>query len=129
MSDTSQLQTKLREVRGTWVSYQTIPIRLHKHGLNARPHAMAPNLNAVHMHRCQQLMNWAKAERFSVLFLDENCFNPTMADEQKMCWRHQEECYTPIVKAPDGHSVVVGVIVWKLSQLTSELISTKWMAL
>ena len=129
MSDTSQLQTKLREVRGTWVSCQTIPIHLHKRGLNARPPAMAPDHNARHMHHRHQLLNWSRAEWYSVLFLDENSFNLTITDEQKRCWRHQEECYTPIAKSPDGHLGVVGVMVWKSSLLASELISTKWMAL
>ena len=52
MSDASQLQTKLREFRGTWVSCQTIPIHLHKRGLNVRPPAIAPDHNARHMHHC-----------------------------------------------------------------------------
>ena len=67
--------------------------------------------------------------QYSVLFLDENNFNLTITDEQKWWWIHQEERYTPIAKSPDGHLGVVGVMVWKLRQLASELISTKWMAL
>ena len=125
MSDASQLQTKQREVRGT----QTIPIHLHKRGLNARPPAMAQDHNARHMHLHHQLLNCTSTEWFSVLFLGENSFNLTITDEQNWCWRHQEECYTPIAESPDGHLGVVGVMVRKLLQLASELISTKWMAL
>ena len=97
--------------------------------LDLKCYAFLYDHNAWHMHHHHQIFNWSRVEWYLVLFLDENSFNLTITDEQKHCWRHQEECYTPIAKSPDGHLGVVGVMVWKSSLLASELISTKWIAL
>uniref|UniRef100_A0A667WHT7 Transposase Tc1-like domain-containing protein n=1 Tax=Myripristis murdjan TaxID=586833 RepID=A0A667WHT7_9TELE len=57
MMNATQLQARLREVRGTQVSCQTIRNRLHQHGLRARRPARVPDHTT--RHRCHRLA-WAR---------------------------------------------------------------------
>uniref|UniRef100_A0A667XNA2 Transposase Tc1-like domain-containing protein n=1 Tax=Myripristis murdjan TaxID=586833 RepID=A0A667XNA2_9TELE len=73
MMNATQLKARLREVRGTQVSCQTIRNRLHQHGLRARRPARVPDHTT--RHRCHRLawarehLRWTRDQWASVLGL------------------------------------------------------------
>ncbi len=96
MMKATQLQARLREVRGTRVTRQTIQNRLHQHGLCARRPARVPDHTTRHRrHRlaCREHLRWTRNQWTSVLLSDESRFPLSRNDGRQCCWRCQGEHY------------------------------------
>ncbi len=82
----TQLQARLREVRGTRASRQIIRNHLHQHGLRARWPARV--LDHTTRHRRHRQGAFALDEEpASVLFSDESRFTLIRNDGRQCCWR------------------------------------------
>uniref|UniRef100_A0A3Q2ZIR4 Transposase Tc1-like domain-containing protein n=1 Tax=Hippocampus comes TaxID=109280 RepID=A0A3Q2ZIR4_HIPCM len=86
MMNATQLQGRLREVRGTQVSRQTIENSLHQRGLSTRAPARVPDRNIGKMRQrltwARESLRWTKDQWASVL----RALCISLCCQQTSCW-------------------------------------------
>lgn len=112
----SAISRQLRNIRGTYISSDTIRRRLGEQALNSRRPAACPALSPAHrtarLHFAREHINWTVEQWGRVLFTDESRFSLRSPDGRERVWRRQGErfaqcCISPRVPYGGG-----SIMVW-----------------